>query len=368
MLDQDDEDEDSLTVTIALESAVHDFQPYSANLPEKLPCSPTPFDNDHENESPLLTTSSGKVLRKDFRLLRPPTKPTQVCPVVAPNILIKHLSAETRKILESMLNPCVEGRLKNWEYVCASLGVSIDEISDMRRKNNPTAQVLKDFKDVSVNRFLEIFCDMRRVDLLYMIRSSVLNLQKHDILPDKSYLNDSGLLFDSTYSMDSTKSTVPAEQCQPSTSTSSSAKTKELRAYYRMLLKNLNNSCLSGFSLLDIEKCVDEQNLNNAIHEIYDKANQILLVFSADYSRTIDHGLTSSDSSQIVPTIVKIKQMVHSYTNSEYIKNGMKNKRFRIVLFEGTDSRLIPNGWPSNTIVYDFPSNFSDLCDRLFAE
>lgn len=35
---------------------------------------------------------------------------------------------------------------------------------------------------------------------------------------------------------------------------------------------------------------------------------------------------------------------------------------------KGTNRSQMPSGWPTNTIQYLFPDNFSELCQRLFIE
>ncbi|KAI1698578.1 hypothetical protein DdX_17826 [Ditylenchus destructor] len=141
---------------------------------------------------------------------------------------------------------------------------------------------------------------------------------------------------------------------------------EDLKALCKMLIYNLKHHCLEGYKILDVDKCVDDRNFATVAQEIYDKSHQILVVLSEDYSRqVVTPGTLSGDLSD-VSAILRIKRILHAQTNVECIKNGMKNRRFKIVRLKGTPDSLRPNGWASNTLCYLFPEHYTDLCRSLF--
>ncbi|KAI1706017.1 hypothetical protein DdX_13244 [Ditylenchus destructor] len=365
----------TVTVTIALESAVHDLRETETHMANAASTSdgkaPNPNDPPPKKGTP-----------EDMRRIGPRTHPREVCPEVRPELMIGHLTAQLAKVIELRLNPPALGTLKNWEFLCAHLGSSLDEINNMRRSDNPTGQLLKFYKEVPLARLLEIFCDMNRVDVLISIQDGV------------KALNDSeaGKGSKSYYGYDIDSETVYSCSSTSSSNHTTKRERRELKieklrkeldgfrvilvlhheenenlvAFCRMLLYNLKRSiekCKLDYKILDVDKCVDEENLISTAQEIYDNSDQIVVVLSEDYSRSVVH---PGNMTENVSARLQVKRLLHAQTNIEYARNGMKNERFRIVRLQGTPDSLRPNGWASNTLCYLFPDMFTNLCESLF--
>ncbi|KAI1705412.1 hypothetical protein Ddc_15737 [Ditylenchus destructor] len=361
----------TVTVSIALESAVHDQREPEADMANAASTSeaPNPYDPPPKKGTP-----------EDMRRIGPRTHPREVCPEIRPELMIGHLTAQLAKVIELRLNPPALGTLKNWEFLCAHLGSSLDEINNMRRSDNPTGQLLKVYKNVPLSRLLEIFCDMNRVDVLISIHDGVKVLNDSDA--GKGSKCDFGYDLDSLYSYSSTSSSNHATKRERRLLKIEKLR-KELDGFKvilvlhheenadlvglcRMLLFNLNLQIEEKFKLykiLDVDKCVDEENLISTAQEIYDKSDQILVVLSEDYSRCVVH---PGSMTEAVSARLQVKRLLHAQTNIEYARNGMKNERFRIVRLKGTPDSLRPNGWASNTLCYLFPEMYQDLCESLF--
>lgn len=129
------DDLESFTVSIALETNYH--QDYclegSSNVkqPNEILKNALP---QRENE-----------ISSNFRI-GPPAKASEYYIEVDSQLQVSHLTPFLIKQLELRLNPCALGTLKNWEYVCASLGSSTDEIVNLRRAESPTMAFLRIYK------------------------------------------------------------------------------------------------------------------------------------------------------------------------------------------------------------------------------
>lgn len=61
-----------------------------------------------------------------------PPQAADLCPRVEAALRIAHLPPAVTRMLELRLNQHAIGTLKNWEYIGASLGASLDEIANLR--------------------------------------------------------------------------------------------------------------------------------------------------------------------------------------------------------------------------------------------
>lgn len=126
----------TLTVTIALETNCYHENHFDVN-----------HKVDLQQQSSSNTIDSKKnEFPPDFFRIGPPIKASEVSLEVDSRLQLAHLSPILIKLLELRLNPCSLGTLKNWEYVCASLGASSDEIANLRRAESPTMLFLNNYK------------------------------------------------------------------------------------------------------------------------------------------------------------------------------------------------------------------------------
>lgn len=130
--------------------------------------------------------------------------------------------------------------------------------------------------------------------------------------------------------------------------------------------------------IVDIDKCIAENDLFGSVQKHFESAWQILMALSPDYAEqiAIDSGI------DLIDQRVELKRNLHRMTFQEVSKifsnthktncqnkvlyNRGENRRFRVILMQGTKPECIPRGWPSNTLHYRFPEDFGDLCERIF--
>jgi hypothetical protein len=115
--------------------------------------------------------------------------------------------------------------------------------------------------------------------------------------------------------------------------------------------------------LFDINNCIDESNTQVSLNEHFSRAKQILLIASKSYYEEV-----CSSRSPIGFDRLGIKRQLHSLMDQEFVRNGMQNERFRVVLLSNLDRKYLPLGWASTTIVYTFPENHGELAKRLFED
>lgn len=216
-----------------------------------------------------------------------------------------------------------------------------------------------------MNRFLKILASSNRIDLLIVIQKPLLELKQ--FIPQQNARNIENFMPQMTDTIDSGifpnfKEIINDSQQFILILHHELRQSSDLRKSFKWLIHNLKAKCPSNFTILDINNCYDEQNLHGIIQKIFEKANQILLVASVDYK----HDVLENNSLESSNYKVKLKYFVHELMNNEYIHNGMRNQRFRIVVPNGTNPTAIPLGWATNTIQYAFPQAFEELCKKLF--
>uniref|UniRef100_A0A915M4Z1 Uncharacterized protein n=1 Tax=Meloidogyne javanica TaxID=6303 RepID=A0A915M4Z1_MELJA len=218
------------------------------------------------------------------------------------SILIKDISFDLKNILEIRLSTSSCGSMRNWEFLAACMGLSIDEIVGMRKNENPINILLQKFSDEYFLKLLELVGQSGRVDVLLALEPFI--------------------------------GKISNERCATE----------------------------RGKKVLDVDNCFSGEDLFGSIQKYFENASQILLALSSDYSEII-----CSDNEQIqeLDQKIQLKRSLHQMTFQEVLYNRGENKRFRVLLMRGTGPEHIPRGWPSNTLHYRFPEDFSELCTRL---
>ncbi|CAK5084017.1 unnamed protein product [Meloidogyne enterolobii] len=282
------------------------------------------------------------------------------------SILIKDISFELKNILEIRLSTSSCGSMRNWEFLAACMGLSIDEIVGMRKNENPINILLQKFSDEYFLKLLELIGQSGRVDVLLALEPFIGKIsnerklnknitQKQQQINPPINLRDSSLL---TFSSD----------IQGHNSSSilqgpfifilhhENKNNKDLRRLHKMFIKNLERCATErGKKVLDVDNCFSGEDLFGSIQKYFENASQILLALSSDYSEII---CTDNEQIQELDQKIQLKRSLHQMTFQE-------NKRFRVLLMRGTGPEHIPRGWPSNTLHYRFPEDFSELCTRL---
>ncbi|KAL3099968.1 hypothetical protein niasHS_001894 [Heterodera schachtii] len=86
-------------------------------------------------------------------------------------VRVRHLRAEMAQLLEQRLNPPGCGSMRNWEFVAAHLGLDIDQIVQMRRRTkNPMGALMRRFGEEPLLKILELIGEAERIDVLISIR------------------------------------------------------------------------------------------------------------------------------------------------------------------------------------------------------
>lgn len=347
------EDEgDSMTVTIALDSPDQQQGP------------------SHQNG--LQLGDVDEEVDADFMAIPPPPSHSELLAswYRYPALCVRELSSALLYILELRLNPPACGSMRNWEFLAAHLGLSLDEIVGLRRNENPTRILLRKFGQESLLRFFELVAQAGRVDVLLSVLPFAAQLgqaAEAGIAPPAE-----SPLFDSLISSSNSFASVP--RLRPSRSPPRQPfllvlhhelpQNKNMRRFHRMLLKNLDRYAQDeSIKVLDVDQCFDEENLFDSVQRHFERAWQVLLALSADYHESIASELADTAA---LDQKTQLKRHLHTMTFQEVLFNRGENRRFRVLLMEGTRPEHIPRGWPSNTLHYRFPNDFSALCERLF--
>jgi len=117
---------ESMTVTLALDTP----SPNLAGQDMGYPSSPPPTG-----------------LPAELLHIGPPADGRHHCPPTSfpTTLFIHHMPSLAAQALEMRLNSPALGRMRNWEFLAAQLGCSMDEIAGRRRRENPTRQLLQQF-------------------------------------------------------------------------------------------------------------------------------------------------------------------------------------------------------------------------------
>ncbi|VDD88281.1 unnamed protein product [Enterobius vermicularis] len=306
-----------------------------------------------------------------------PPSAAEVRPRAAKGVCIRHLSEFVLRQFETFLGPPSMGTMYNWEYLAAKMGLTASEIVYLRTQRNPTLEVLERFSSRPLDELLDITCDLGRIDLLLSVREHI--NESNPAVPSRSQATDSGQAknfkefvvgvagsFITSSSLDtvnfnagdrsiSLSLTIPNRQKFILVVHHEKKNSTDLKKNFSWLMKNLRKYAgQEGFELFDIECCFDDTNLIGTINAVFRDALHIIFVFSEDFLELLQ---SETDRS--------LKRYIYDLSNGEYAQT-LCNRRFRPVVFEGKDPRVLPIGWPTNTIVYEFPTMFSKLCVRIF--
>jgi hypothetical protein len=208
-------------------------------------------------------------------------------------------------------------------------------------------------------------CDMNRVDVLIALHSHLNKLAESSEGTFTNSVEDDG--FATTSRIEVSMAPVAAntnEQRLPTMPfilVTHYEQQKDIRRQFKYLLTNLRANAPKSTEIVDVDKCFDDRDLHGSLYPFFSGATQILLVLSEDYIRFV-----APASSAPSDTKMNVKRHLHGLMDAEYMQNQSKNLRFRAVVLAGVERRLLPPGWPSNTVLYDFPDNFNELCERLF--
>ncbi|KAL7072933.1 hypothetical protein ACQ4LE_007784 [Meloidogyne hapla] len=279
------------------------------------------------------------------------------------SILIKDISQDLTNILELRLGSPSCGSMRNWEFLAACLGLSIDEIVGLRRNENPVNILLQKFANEHFLKLLEIIGQSGRVDVLLSLQPFIGKILKERKLLNKqqNQTNDSALL---TFSSDFQRQSSSFLQ-EPFIFIlhHENKNNKDLRRLNKMFTKNMERCALEkGKKVLDVDNCFSGEDLFGSLQKYFERASQILLALSSDYSEII---CSDNEQTQELDQKIQLKRYLHQMTFQEVLYNRGENRRFRILLMRGTGPEHIPRGWPSNTLHYRFPEDFSELCTRL---
>uniref|UniRef100_A0A914D4I1 Death domain-containing protein n=1 Tax=Acrobeloides nanus TaxID=290746 RepID=A0A914D4I1_9BILA len=314
-----------------------------------------------------------------------PPNPETFCQKLDEKIQISRLTPNVFKILSLFLNADAIGTLKNWEHLAAQFGLSHHEIRNLRRTEDPTEAILSRFSNLSINRLLEFLCEMERLDLLLSLHPYLEGLTAgfNALQSSEEDWGDSGMYQEAG---PSTHRRIPAH---PLVSTSSIYEpptrskislpntkfvivthyeiSKEAKKLFKFFMKNLrhhstkSNDQSQPCTVLDLNECIDESNIRQ-IENFFTPAKHILLFATQDYSENV----ASSNHAISTDAALLTARHFHSLMNDEYFQSGYTNRRFRVVIPSDKEKSCLPLGWATNTLVYKFPENFSELCTKLF--
>ncbi|VDK45387.1 unnamed protein product [Anisakis simplex] len=382
----------------------------------------TQLSSQKENEERCCSSSCMKCCSFETFHDAPPTA-CEARPYVGDNaLLVGHLPQVAHRQIELYLNPPSYGSMHNWQYLASNFGVSNNEIMAripylfcLRSAKNPTRVILERFARCSLNHFLDLICELNRIDVLITLQPYVNGLKASaDALQASGLLNnslsDSGAFFDefagqsssmrpplAARSKSRSSGQVPRTcyaqpelllPLQSSAASSGSSFQKHyrydvahwnlsekiilithhedetsdlLKKNFKWLMKNLRKyGKETNCNVLNIEECLCEGDILGGLHALFENAMHIVCVFSDDYTKM----LTCSDEGG--DQLCILKRYLHSLMDSEYMQHSGVNQRFRAVILEGTERDVLPTGWPQNTLVYVFPTHHVELFKKLF--
>ncbi|CAD5210413.1 unnamed protein product [Bursaphelenchus okinawaensis] len=351
----DDELGDTLTVTVCLD--------------EDIPVEPQPRPRNFEDDLTLFNEQIG-----------PPTKADDVEFHVDSNAHCRHIPVQAASIIELRLNPPAIGSMRNWEYLAMLLGMSMEEIVGFRRIENPMAKLLQKFANLTLNSFIRALKDTNRIDVLILLQPLINSIDTNKLALAAGA--DSGQ-FDnadtSSYNELAGPSLFPQTIPRPvleqkafkipenyifvthHEAQDKSPESKHIRKYFRSFMANLKDiGNKNGTQILDIEDCLDIPNLYTTMMEIFSKARLILLYVSSSYFQDVHQPRSVAPPNQKT----KLKKYVEELIGTESAESG--NSRFMVVLTNPEDEKYRPVGWARNTIYYEFPANWNQICSKCF--
>jgi hypothetical protein len=276
------------------------------------------------------------------------------------------------------------------------LGMTIDDISLLRERKNPMEQMLSEFENTQFNNLLLLISEMNRLDVLISLRPHLRNIKDHLVaknnrpsienelplnhislqgpsrpiaqkqLPEKFILVTHHELpsqprqQNNNHQMETTSDSaifVSRDIPEPPQVPNEDPKRKQ----FKHLWSNLKKwGQTAGITVLDVDKCIDEANTIESLHNHFNRAQQIVLVATEAYREHVCNSHPTPNSK------LDIKRQLHEFMYMEYMTAGRQNHRFRVIVTSVEDKAFLPMGWPTSTIVYTFPENHVDIVRRLF--
>uniref|UniRef100_A0A0N4ZW74 F-box domain-containing protein n=1 Tax=Parastrongyloides trichosuri TaxID=131310 RepID=A0A0N4ZW74_PARTI len=315
-----------------------------------------------------------------YNLLKLNTTPnvSDIFTILPNKITLKDCNAEILEILELKLNPIVIGSMKNWEYLASKFGISNDLVMNMRNYISPMKEFLKNYSHIELNCLLKEIETMNRMDVLISLRNPLNNFKKHY---NEGYSNlDTGLQMSSQ-----TKSFQTYITHKDSSHTTMDNISlfgygdnyilllhyeieKEDKKKFKWFRGNIERSSKDKIKVYDFDKAVDKSNIYLSSKALFENATYIVCLFTDDWCNIINSTTKNKLSPCNESEIVKCKNYVLNLMETEMIENDFINKRFIPVIYENFKKSLLPMGWPKNTLSYQFPNNFNELCTKLFSE
>ncbi|CAD5214819.1 unnamed protein product [Bursaphelenchus xylophilus] len=337
-------------------------------LDEDVPIEPQPRPRNFEDDITLFAEQIG-----------PPIRAEDVEFDIDANAQCRNLPIQAASVMELRLNPPAIGSMRNWEYLAMLLGMSMEEIVGLRRVESPVAKLLQNFADFSLRSLIAALKDTNRVDVLISLQPFINSIGNDSLAIGGG---DSGLFDNATTTTDSADYGLAGPSSQPVSiprpqrpfqipdrfvlvthhePQDKSPQSKEIRKYFRSLFASLKASGeKEGTQILDVEECLDAQNLYPTMRRIYSQAQLIILYVSPLYFHEIHNQQQISPPNQKI----QLKRYVEDLIGTESVEQG--NGRFMVILKSPEDTEYRPLGWARNTLYYVFPNNWKDISNKCF--
>ncbi|MFH4973853.1 hypothetical protein AB6A40_000562 [Gnathostoma spinigerum] len=307
-----------------------------------------------------------------YEFTDPPPSASDVRPVVPDSMLIRHLPPFAIHQLEVYLNLPSCGTMYSCDYVGTKMGLAINEIMCNKSKSNPARSMLEMLASCKVTRLLDVLCELNRLDILITLRTCLNETPSEKLSDSTKSIIDSG-----AFSEDGNSSFSSADLNDLALFTSRASEKWQRPVillthheddssgrpvkFFKWFLKNLRNQAsAAGMEVVNASDLVEADNSVNTVTSFFKNSRNIVCVFSESYMRILYQTKTTKSVAG------KLKTYLHKLMDSECAHNNGVNHRFRGIVFEGDNRNIVPPGWPSTTIVYEFPSQFAELCRTLF--
>ena len=316
---------------------------------------------DEDSAKPLAAPVHGNF--RDLFVLSNPPKPLDACPLPPETILVRQLPRTVYDLLAQRLNPPAIGSMRNWEHLGANMEITGFDPYLLRSSENPTEKLLNSIANFSVKKLIAAIGEIERIDVLLNIAPYIEGLES-GLQALGNSITDSAIYNSISLNYSESKSTFEFPKNDFILVTFYIPAENEEKKLFKFFFKNLEKTGKEyGITVLPINKCIDETNIQLTLQQLFYKAKHIVLYYTQDYNDRIwGQSADSSDNSSIT-----IRKSLNELMNTEFFSTGSRNNRFRYIYPESFTGRK-PNGWPSLTLSYKFPESYKDLCQRLFIE
>uniref|UniRef100_A0A0N5BQ67 SWIB domain-containing protein n=1 Tax=Strongyloides papillosus TaxID=174720 RepID=A0A0N5BQ67_STREA len=310
-----------------------------------------------------------------YNLLKLNTIPdvSELYTIVPDDVTLKNCTLEIIEILEFKLNPPVIGSMKNWEYLTSKFGSSNDFVMNMRNNPNPMKEFIKLNSNIKLNKLLKEIESMNRIDVLLSLKKPLADLKLNLSTKIPTFNSTTDII-----KMNHTRSSITRKDSPSSDNVSIFNYEKDFilllhyeveskdRKFFKWFKKNLVNASDNKYSIFDFDKSVDKSNLYLSSKSLFQSALYIVCLFNGEWCNIVN-SITRSDTQSINLTeVLKCKIYISELMDGEIIQNKFVNKRFVAVTDENLNKSLLPVGWPQNTLCYEFPKHFKELCIKIF--